>query len=232
MSLGLIPYQPLPFGLEPNCTLPCANWIQKIERGDRTSMQFTFGACGNTGSILTNGNFASGSTGWTVNGTWVFAANVATSPIGGSGYIQQSITGAAGVYYELSFDLTLYNGILILSSNLGITQTFYVSGGQTLIFDSVGMTNLNFYFPEALGGTLSNILLKPVSTDVAVDVVDLDNVVIDSISDEYFTFTGGYLTVSIESWAARFAWLFLTVITIRSIWSIQLVRAIRITMLY
>ncbi len=202
MGLGLIPYQPLPFGLEPNCTLPCANWIQKIERGDRTSMQFTFGACGNTGSILTNGNFASGSTGWTVNGTWVFAANVASSPIGGSGYIQQSITGAAGLYYELSFDLTLYNGVLILSSNLGITQTFYVSGGQTLIFDSDGMTNLNFYFPEALGGTLSNILLKPVSTDVAVDVVDLDDVVVDSISDEYFTFTGGYLTVSIESWAA------------------------------
>lgn len=200
MSLGLIPYQPLPFGLEPNCTLPCSGWVQKIEKGDRTSMQFTYGACGNTGSVLTNGNFADGSAGWTVNGTWDFSDYVATSPVGTSGYIEQSITGAVGLWYELSFNLVLNNGIMLLTSNLGVIETFTTSGIKTIAIYSEGMTNLNFYFPQDLGGSLSAITLKPISTELLVNVVDLDNVVVATVPNEWLTLTAGFLTLSIEEW--------------------------------
>ena len=101
MSLGLIPYQPLPFGLEENCTLPCSSWIQKIARTDRTSFQFTYGACGNTNNVLTNGDFTSGGTGWTVTGAWTYSFGWANSPLGGAGSIQQAISLTG--FVELTF---------------------------------------------------------------------------------------------------------------------------------
>ena len=81
MSLQLIPYQPIPFGLEANCTLPCSDWIQKIERADITSFQFGYGACGTAWTILTNGDFAGGGANWNQFGTWSFGGGVATSPV-------------------------------------------------------------------------------------------------------------------------------------------------------
>lgn len=199
MSLGLIPYQPIAFGLEDNCTLPCSSWIQKIERGDRTSFQFTYGACGTTNSILNNGDFTDAGTGWTAVGLWTYVFGWARSPIGGGGNIQQAFSYSG--YVELSFGLDVTNGTMVLTSNLGLIN-FYSQGGiVTTVFDATGMTNINFFFSSANGGAIQNVELKPISNSGVLAVTDLDDNLVTAITNpNFFTFTDGFLTTSIESW--------------------------------
>jgi len=199
VSLGLIPYQPIAFGLEENCTLPCSSWIQKIERGDRTSFQFTYGACGTTNSILNNGDFTDAGTGWTAVGLWTYVFGWARSPIGGAGNIQQAFSYSG--YVELSFGLDVTNGTMVLTSNLGLIN-FYSQGGIiTTVFNATGMTNINFFFSSANGGAIQNVELKPISNRGVLAVTDLDDNVVTAITNpNYFTFTDGFITTSIESW--------------------------------
>ena len=199
MSLGLIPYQPLPFGLEDNCTLPCGSWIQKIAPTDRTMFQFTYGACGNTANVLTNGDFTSGGTGWTVTGAWTYSFGWANSPVGGGGNIQQAISLTG--FVELTFGLRVNVGSMVLSSNLGIID-FYTFGGQkSVVFDATGMTNLNFFFGSANGGALQNVIVRPISSDVRVAALDSDGNFIDFIGSGLTrTITDGFITFNID-WA-------------------------------
>jgi hypothetical protein len=199
VSLGLIPYQPIAFGLEDNCTLPCSSWIQKIERGDRTSFQFTYGACGTTNSILNNGDFTDAGTGWTAVGLWTYVFGWARSPIGGGGNIQQAFSYSG--YVELSFGLEVTNGTMVLTSNLGLIN-FYSQGGiVTTVFDATGMTNINFFFSSANGGAIQNVELKPLTNRNVLAILDLDGNLVDVISNpNYFTLNDGFFTVSIEDW--------------------------------
>lgn len=198
MSLGLIPYQPIAFGLEENCTLPCSSWIQKIERGDRTSFQFTYGACGTTNSILNNGDFTDAGTGWTAVGLWTYVFGWARSPIGGAGNIQQAFSYSG--YVELSFGLDVTNGTMVLTSNLGLINFYSQSGIITTVFDATGMTNINFFFSSANGGAIQNVQLKPVASDIRVGVLDLDGNILVQLASSAITITDGYATVSVNDW--------------------------------
>jgi hypothetical protein len=119
MSLTTIPYQPLPFDIEENCTLPCVDWIQKIERQDVTSVQFNYGACGTSWTILTNGDFAGGGSNWTQYGTWSFSGGVATSPVSTNGRLRQTFEQTTADYFELSFYCTVNNGYLNIYNATG-----------------------------------------------------------------------------------------------------------------
>tara|TARA_R110000868_G_scaffold334194_1_gene594879 strand:+ start:8570 stop:10171 length:1602 start_codon:yes stop_codon:yes gene_type:complete len=199
MSLELIPYQPLPFGIEDNCTLPCANWIQKIQKSDATSIQFRYGACGTAGTVLTNGDFASGGTGWTENGAWVFTTFLATSPIGTSGFIEQVPAIGVDGYYEISFNCNVNVGVLVVSTTSGALLNYYsTSGNYTLsTFLEVG-DSINFYFNTALGGNVSNIIARPINISVAVGVLDLDGYLLVLVNPSLFTFKDGFFTVNID----------------------------------
>lgn len=199
MSLGLIPYQPLPFGLQDNCTLPCGSWIQKIAPTDSTSFQFTYGACGNTNNVLTNGDFTSGGTGWTVTGAWIYLFGWARSPLGGGGNIQQAI--ALTGFVELTFGLEVNVGSMVLSSNLGIIDFYTFGGSKSVVFDATGMTNINFFFGSAGGGALQNVIVRPISSDVRVGVFNANDVFIDFIGSGITrTITDGFITFNID-WA-------------------------------
>jgi hypothetical protein len=202
MSLSLIPYQPLPFGLEDNCTLPCSSWIQKIQKSDATSIQFRYGACGTAWTVLTNGDFASGGTGWTQNGTWTFTSLLATSPIGTSGFIEQVPAIGVDGYYEISFNCNVNNGVLVVSTTSGALLNYYsTSGNYTLsTFLEVG-DSINFYFNQPLGGNVSNILARPINTRVRLDLLDLNDNLIGTLPNSYFTFINGFLTVPDMSWS-------------------------------
>jgi hypothetical protein len=199
MSLSLIPYQPLPFGLEDNCTLPCSSWIQKIQKSDATSIQFNYGACGTAWTVLTNGDFASGGTGWTQNGTWTFTSLLATSPIGTSGFIEQVPAIGVDGYYEISFNCNVNNGVLVVSTTSGALLNYYsTSGNYTLsTFLEVG-DSINFYFNQPLGGNVSNILARPINTRVRLDVLTVDGVYVDTIPDSWYTFNDGFLTATFD----------------------------------
>jgi hypothetical protein len=173
VSLGLIPYQPIAFGLEDNCTLPCSSWIQKIERGDRTSFQFTYGACGTTNSILNNGDFTDAGTGWTAVGLWTYVFGWARSPIGGGGNIQQAFSYSG--YVELSFGLEVTNGTMVLTSNLGLIN-FLLTGRHCHngIRCHWNDEHQFFFFSSANGGAIQNVELKPLTNRNVLAISDLD----------------------------------------------------------
>lgn len=199
MSLEIIPYQPLPFNLEENCTLPCANWIQKIQNSDATSVQFINTPCVTADTILSNGNFASGGTDWTTNGSWTFGSFTATSPISTSGFIEQTVTIGADGYYEISFAATVNNGTLVVSSTTATLIGYVTSSGiyTFTVFLEVGDT-INFFFNQALGGNISNIACKPIDTRVRLDVLGLDNSFVATVPSSSFTFNQGFLTANID----------------------------------
>ena len=200
MSLELIPYQPIPFDLEANCTLPCVDWIQKIERADITSFQFGYGACGTAWTILTNGDFGGGGTNWNQFGTWSFSGGVATSPVSTNGRLQQTFEQTTADYFELSFYCTVNNGYLNIYNGTGWYIYTQRDGYHTYVFDTSSTTEINFFFSEALGGTISNIQLKPINADIRVDVVDYDGNVEATLPINMFTFSNGFFTANVDDW--------------------------------
>lgn len=200
MSLGIIPYQPIAFGLEENCTLPCSSWVQKIARTDRTSFQFTFGACGTTNNVLENGDFSDDGTGWTIINDWTFGDNVAISPAETLGWIEHPIVGQAGLYYEITFTVEINNGTMFIASDDGIIETYTASGTYTVVIDSEDMLVLLWYFDTPLGGTLSNVIWLPLTNRVVIGIFDLNDNYVATVPNAYLIYTAGYLTVSIENW--------------------------------
>lgn len=200
MSLQTIPYQPLPFDFEPNCTLPCAPWIQKIERGDRTSVQFKYGACDAAGNMLVGGDFSGDGSNWTQIGTWTFNGGVATSPIAASGQIEQTVEMEGVDYVELTFSAVINNGSLVITTDGGYL-TYYTTGGIiTVVIPVSGDTLINFWFNTSAGGSISNIILKPINTRVRLDVVELNDNIVATIPDSWFTFNAGFLTANFNDW--------------------------------
>lgn len=200
MSLTTIPYQPIAFDVEPNCTLPCASWIQKIEKADRTSFQFELDACGTAWTVLTNGDFANGGSDWVQTGTWAFNFGIATSPIGTSGTIQQSFEQTNSDYYKISFYAEVNNGFLNVFNGSGFFESTQRSGYHEYIFSASSTTEINFSFSEALGGTISNISLVPINGDVRVDVLDQSDTVQATLPTSMFTYNGGFFTVNVDDW--------------------------------
>lgn len=204
MSLQTIPYQPLPFDIEENCTLPCANWIQKIERGDRTSVQFLFGACGDAGNMINNGQFEDGSTNWTAStggGGWTFTDNEATSPVSQQGVLVQTMPTQDLDYMEVTFTAVVNNGELIFSTDYPSSFVISSSGTYTYVIPCAGATTfIKFNFNTALGGVISNVIVKPINTRSEFKVVDLDGNVIDSIPDSWINYSDGFLTISANTW--------------------------------
>jgi hypothetical protein len=200
MSLTTIPYQPLPFDLEENCTLPCVDWIQKIERQDVTSVQFNYGACGTSWTILTNGDFAGGGSDWTQFGTWSFSGGVATSPVSTNGRLRQTFEQTTADYFELSFYCTVNNGYLNIYNGTGWYEYTQRDGYHTYVFDTASTTEINFFFSEALGGTISNIQLRPINANIRLDVTDLDGNVEATVPTSMFTYSDGFFTANIDDW--------------------------------
>jgi hypothetical protein len=201
MALTPIPYQALPFDVQENCTVFCAPWIQKIQRDDRTSFQFRFGACGNARDVLTNGSFNAGSTGWTTTSGWTFSGSSAHSPAALAGSIQQNIYSAANLYYELNILADINNGAMLVFTNASLLGVFTAgSGNYTISFNSTGVTYIQVFFSAPSGGSLHLINLRPINTRVKFKVAELDGTAVATIPAGDVTYSRGFLTVNIDDW--------------------------------
>jgi hypothetical protein len=202
MSLDLIPYQPLPFGLEENCTLPCyEGWMQKVQGStDTISVQFRYGACSNTNSETIDGNFTGSGVDWIQGGAWTFPDTRAVSPIGGAGYIRQAIANASGLYYELTFTIVVNNGLMLLNFSDGTVIPYSASGTYTYTFESDGKTYVEFFFNAALGGTVANVIMKPILTRVH-DALFMSDGTLVGFGDAsgVATYNNGFLTLNYNS---------------------------------
>jgi hypothetical protein len=203
MSLDLIPYQPLPFGLEENCTLPCnVGWLQKIQGStDITSIQFAYSPCPTSYNEIIDGNMTGSGADWSPGGAWTFPDTRAVSPIGGAGYIRQNIYNAAGYYYQLTFTIVVNNGLMLLTFPDSTVVPYSASGTYTYTFDSDSKTYVMFFFNAPLGGSVSNVILQPILTRVHFSLSNLNGDLVSPVADAspFTTYSNGFLTLS-------FAW--------------------------
>jgi len=195
MSVSIIPYQPLPFSIEENCTLPCANWVQKIERGDVTSIQFGFGACPTAATMVVGTDYPNSGADWNILGNWTFNAGIATSPPDpNGGSIGQSIEMDGVDYVEITFNLTLSNGFFFVGTDTGILEQVNFGGTKTFVFPVTGDTLFTFLFNEPLGGSISNIIIKPINTRVELVVGDANDVIVANVPSSWLAFSANAVT--------------------------------------
>jgi hypothetical protein len=174
--------------------------MQKIQGStDVTSVQFAYGACDNTFSETIDGNFTGGGVDWIQGGLWTFPDTRAVSPIGGAGYIRQAIANASGLYYELEFTIVVNNGLMLLNFSDGTIIPYSASGTYTYTFESVGKTYVEFFFNTALGGTVSNVIMKPILTRVNMGIFAMDGTLLGLITDDNnTTYSNGFLTFNLN----------------------------------
>lgn len=201
MSLTPIPYQPLPIEGDPNCTLAdYGGWIQLVETSDVSQMQFNISPCGSALNILTNGTFVEGDTDWNPSGTWDFSGNKACSSVGSNDFIQQNVTLPNGYILQLIFDVELFAGSVIVSTNLGLTGVIASSGTHTIALASTGVTNVNFFINSSSAACLRNIQLLPVNNRWRVDLETTDGEFVSTLAPA-FNVARNFLTISFD-WSA------------------------------
>ena len=196
MSLFPIPYQPLPVDVEENCTLLCSGWVQTIERGDRSQVQFNVSPCGSALNILTNGTFVEGGDDWNASGTWDFSDNKACSAVGSNDFIQQNIASVNGFIYQLRFDVEVFAGSVIVSTNLGFTGLIAQTGEAILTFNSNGITNVNLFVNQDSAVCIRNVRLMPINTRYRAELQELDGTTVATLPSTAFDVSRNFLTIT------------------------------------
>jgi hypothetical protein len=196
MSLFPIPYQPLPVDVEENCTLLCSGWVQTIERGDRSQLQFNVSPCGSALNILTNGTFVEGGDDWNESGTWDFSDNKACSQVGSNDFIQQTVADVNGFIYQLRFDVEVFAGSVIVSTNLGFTGLIAQTGEAIFTFNSNGITNINLFVNSNSAACIRNVRLMPINTRYRAELQELDGTTVATLPANAFSVTRNFLTIT------------------------------------
>lgn len=146
--------------------------------------------------LVTNGDFASGTTGWTVvNGTFSVASEQATlTRTTGNAYVYSSVSIVTGVLYRASVDL-IQN-----TNNRTVRLGTLIGGSATtdfITFTSVGTHLFHFTAVPADG------VIIQMTTGVSGDSVVFDNVSIKQVTDPVaslrFDGSNDYLTATIPS---------------------------------
>lgn len=112
--------------------------------------------------LVTNGDFASGSTGWVVPAGWAIGSGVATATTTNASLLSSSSV-TAGRTYRVSFDVTSYTaGTLYVRVGTGAAQTVTGAGSKVLYLTATNTAGLEFY-----GGvitlSLDNISVKEIT---------------------------------------------------------------------
>lgn len=114
-----------------------------------------------TTSLVTNGDFSAGNTGWTVGANWSTAGAVATHSPGSTAALSQAITLKSGFYYTVSFTVTA------TASTVSLTHT-----SLTGALGAVGAGNYSYVgLASATSVTLTftpNTLFNGTVDDVSV----------------------------------------------------------------
>jgi hypothetical protein len=172
--------------------------MQKVQGStDTISVQFRYGACANTFSEIIDGNMTGSGADWSPSGAWTFPDTRAVSPIGGAGYIRQAMANAIGLYYELTFTIVVNNGLMLLNFSDGDIIPYSASGTYTYTFKSVGKTYIEFFFNTALGGSVANVIMKPILTRVHDALFTSDGTLVGfGDASGIATYNNGFLTLN------------------------------------
>ena len=118
--------------------------------------------------LVTNGDFASDLSGWTVTGSdWVWDSGTVLHNIGNTTALYQGISITNGTRYQVGFDFTSPAGSVIITFG-SMIGSYFLSGNQTYTFafraTSTGTANLTFTPTSAFDGTINNITVKAVTS--------------------------------------------------------------------
>jgi hypothetical protein len=103
-------------------------------------------------------------------------------------------------YVEISFNLTINNGAVLFVSESAIIEQINFGGTKTFVVPVTGDLTFAFIFTTPLGGSISNIIARPVNTRVRLDVTDTLDVSEATVPTSFFTFNDGFLTVNFNDW--------------------------------
>lgn len=113
--------------------------------------------------LVTNGDFSSGSTGWTVGTNWSVGSGIASKTAGAAGNLSQSAGIVNGRFYQITFALTVSGGSVWV--NVGSSGSFsnaQTTGGNiSLIVAANGATGaIEFQAGSGAVATVDNISVK------------------------------------------------------------------------
>ena len=114
--------------------------------------------------LVTNGDFAAGATGWTLEAAWSVSGGTANYTTGAATSIYQSMTLLAGKSYKVTFDITARTGsaaVQATASGIETSGDFTSVGTKTCILRPAATRSLILFFASG-AGTLSidNISVK------------------------------------------------------------------------
>lgn len=113
---------------------------------------------------VTNGDFAEGDTDWTAAAGWAIANGAATCSSGNDN-LSQLVGAVAGKTYQISVDVTLTSGTLVVDLGYDAaepyTESISTSGTKTFYLKAVNTNSLRFY-GGAFRGSVTNISVKQV----------------------------------------------------------------------
>jgi hypothetical protein len=114
--------------------------------------------------LLTNGNFAAGSSGWSASAAWSFSGGTATRTAAAANNLAQAKTLAAGTWYLLAFDLVAVSaGTIAVSPGLAVNGIAKSTPQSSLdIVRPLTISANYFYFlpSDSFAGTVDNASLK------------------------------------------------------------------------
>lgn len=130
------------------------------------------GAPGALGAeLVTNGDFSSGSTGWTLGAGWSIVGGAASNDGSGAGQLRQTgLTYVAGKTYKITFAATVAASavnVVMETTNIGVVSS---SGSYTFYFTANANAFNRIYFQPNGGyiGTIDNISVREIPGNHAI----------------------------------------------------------------
>lgn len=203
-----IPNQPIVFDQYENCWLEDSGMKVLAEHGDITQFQMKLNPCGSDFDLIQNGNFllTPGMVGsfWERNSNfWLIEDGEARKVQGLGGVFYQEAPASEGTLARLTFDIVIGQGEIEVGWTSDII-TITESGSYEFWLEADSFSTLLGFFGNASSvATLTNVQLITVNDNFLVNIVDENDVVVDSLekADGYFDFSNGYFTCSID-WEA------------------------------
>lgn len=119
-------------------------------------------------SVIPNGDFSGGATGWSTSPNWAIT-NLATASIGSTGYITSNTPAVAGNVYYISFDFNYISGGGIQAGVSGVNEPAITvaSSGNHVFFAATTGTVPFRVFANSASATIDNVVVKEVSNYAA-----------------------------------------------------------------
>lgn len=109
--------------------------------------------------LVTNGDFSSGSTGWSVPAGWAVSSGVCVATTTSASFKQIATVCTAGKSYRVEFDWTHGGGTLYVRVGAGTATTFTTSGRKSVVLTANGINGFESY-GGTVSGTIDNISVR------------------------------------------------------------------------